>query len=92
MRIAERVYNTSQPAGQRNLHGANISDSPLDDTASSTDTLLGSEEGEGMNAEEKRVLDQVAEALARLGRVKRVGLGVRDKAGFLQAWTRQRRR
>lgn len=63
-----------------------------DDRTSSSDTLLGSEEAEGMSAAEKRVLDKVAEALARLGRVKRVGLGVRDKEGFVKAWSKQRRR
>ena len=41
---------------------------------------------------EKKVLDRVADALARLGRVKRVGLGVKDKDGFVKAWTRQQRR
>lgn len=63
-----------------------------DDRTSSSDTLLGSEEAEGMSAAEKRVLDKVAEALARLGRVKRVGLGVRDKEEFVKAWSKQRRR
>ena len=63
-----------------------------DDRTSSSDTLLGSEEADGMSAAEKRVLDKVAEALARLGRVKRVGLGVRDKEGFVKAWSKQRRR
>ena len=57
-----------------------------EDRASSSDTLIGSEEGEAMSAAEKRLLDRVAEALARLGRVKRVGLGVNDKKGFIMAW------
>lgn len=61
-------------------------------TTSSTDTLLGSEDGETMTAAERRVLERVAEALARLGRVKRVGLGVKDKQGFVKAWTRQKTR
>lgn len=64
---------------------------PQDDTASSTDTLLGSEEGEGMGVDEKKVLDVVAEALARMGRVKRVGLSLEDKASFIKAWIRRRR-
>ena len=62
-----------------------------DDRGSSSDTLLSSEDAEGINAAEKRVLDKVAEALARLGRVKRVGLGVKDKDEFVRAWTKQRR-
>ena len=62
-----------------------------DDRASSPDTLLGSEDAESISAAEKRVLDKVAEALARLGRVKRVGLGVKEKNEFVKAWSKQRR-
>lgn len=40
---------------------------------------------------EKEVLDQVGESLARLGRVKRVGLGVQDKRDFVRMWTKSRR-
>ena len=89
MRIAESVYNTSHPSAP------NSSSSPgslaNDDRTSSSDTLLGSEEVEGVTAAEKGVLNKVADALARMGRVKRVGLGVRDKAGFVKAWSKQRR-
>ena len=52
--------------------------------------MLGSEEPEGMNIAEKRVLDKVAEALARLGRVKKVGLGLKDKENFVKAWDKKR--
>ena len=82
----------------RSSYATNFLDTLQDDTgSSSTDTLLGSEEGDGglavpITADERRVLDKVAEALARLGRVKRVGLGVKEKAEFVRAWTRQRRR
>lgn len=38
-----------------------------------------------MTSEEQKVLDRIAEALARLGRVKRVGLTLQDKAAFVQA-------
>jgi hypothetical protein len=41
--------------------------------------------------EEQEVLDQVAGDLARLGRSKRVGLGVQDKVEFLKLWTKTRR-
>ena len=61
-----------------------------DDRASSSDTLLGSEDAETINAAEKRVLDKVAEALARIGRVKRVGLGVKEKHEFVKVWNKQR--
>ncbi len=76
VRIAESVYNTTQS----------------DDTASSTDTLLESAEGEASTLAERKLLDGIAEALARLGRVKRVGLGVRDKIGFVKAWSKSRSR
>lgn len=68
--------------GQQILH---------DDTESSTDTLLGSEDAGGITAAERSILNKVADALARLGRVKRVGLGVKDKIDFINAWSRQRR-
>ncbi len=93
VRIAESVYNTATTARvARSSYATNFLDTLQDDTGSSTDTLQGSEEGDGINADERRVLDKVAEALARLGRVKRVGLGVKEKSDFVKAWTRQRRR
>ncbi|KAK5165037.1 hypothetical protein LTR04_001449 [Oleoguttula sp. CCFEE 6159] len=46
---------------------------------------------EGLGAPEKKVLDRIGEALARLGRVKRVALGVREKANFVEAWGRKRK-
>ena len=88
VRIAESVYNTSQPPASKS------SSSPgslvNDDRTSSSDTLLGSEEAEGLTAGEKSVLNKVADALARLGRVKRVGLGVKDKEAFVEAWSKHR--
>ena len=60
----------------------------LEERASSSDTLLGSEEGDNISAAERKVLDRVADALARLGRVKRVGLGVKDKQAFVDAWNK----
>ncbi|CAO2651450.1 Nn.00g040200.m01.CDS01 [Neocucurbitaria sp. VM-36] len=48
-------------------------------------------EGDGVSAEEQKVLDRVGEDLARLGRVKRVGLGVREKIEFVKVWASRRR-
>jgi 1-acylglycerol-3-phosphate O-acyltransferase len=45
-----------------------------------------------LSTEEKVFLDRVADALARLGRVKRVGLGVKEKQHFVQSWTKSRSR
>lgn len=60
-------------------------------------TRTSSEEGEDEDEEdlkpgERRVLDRVGEALARLGRVKRVALGVRDKIEFVDLWRRRSHR
>lgn len=41
---------------------------------------------------EQRVLDRIGEALARLSRVKRVGLTMRDKAAFVDAYNKKKRR
>ncbi|KAK0356674.1 Lysophosphatidic acid:oleoyl-CoA acyltransferase 1 [Friedmanniomyces endolithicus] len=42
--------------------------------------------GGAVSEAERKVLDAVAEDLARLGRVKRVNLGVEEKARFVEAW------
>lgn len=91
VRIAESVHNTSQSPATRSSTSQTEREMLYDDRGSSSDTLLSSEDAENMNAAEKRVLDKVAEALARLGRVKRVGLGVKEKDEFAKAWTKQRR-
>ncbi|OIW29472.1 hypothetical protein CONLIGDRAFT_631555 [Coniochaeta ligniaria NRRL 30616] len=50
-------------------------------------------EGDGeVTVEEQKVLDKVAEALARLGRSKRVGLTLKDKSAFVEAWRRKGRK
>ena len=84
------MHNTSQSPATRSSTGHKEREILYEDRTSSSDTLLGSEDAEIVNATEKRVLDKVAEALARLGRVKRVGLGVRDKEDFVKAWNKQR--
>lgn len=86
MRIAESIYNTSQSPATRS--STSLSGLVSDDRVSSSDTLLGSEDTDSTNSAERRVLDKVAEALARLGRVKRVGLGVKDKDAFVVAYTK----
>jgi len=75
-----------------NGYSSNFLDTLQEDTTSSTDTLLVSDEADGITPAERRVLNKIAEALARLGRVKRVGLGVKEKSEFVRAWSRQRRR
>ena len=41
-------------------------------------------------AGERKVLDRVGDALARLGRSQRVGLGVQEKRAFVKAWAKHR--
>lgn len=97
VRIAEVVYNTSSPsaavAEKKNRYLSNFMDTLGEDlaTASSSDTLasLGDQSVE-INDQERRVLEKVGEALARLGRVKRVGLTVKDKIAFIDAWSKRR--
>jgi hypothetical protein len=98
VRIAEVVYNTSKPtdpvAEKKERYLTNFLDTLGEDSAmtSSTDTLTSlSDQPAEVNAEEKRILDKVGEALARLGRVKRVGLTVKDKAAFIDAWSKRKR-
>ena len=91
VRIAESIYNNPQDPTSPLRNYPSQASTP-DDTASSSDTLLGSEEGDGLTAGEIRVLNKVADALARLGRVKKVGLGVREKIDFVKVWARQRNR
>jgi hypothetical protein len=49
------------------------------------------ETGDGVSPDEQRVLDRIGEDLARLGRVKRVGLDMQDKIAFLKVWLSRRR-
>lgn len=49
------------------------------------------EEGEVGEREEEKVCERAAEALARVGRVQRLNLGVREKGGFVEAWKKNRR-
>ena len=88
VRIAESIHNTSRPSIPTSPTSAIERDMLYDDSVSSSDTLLDSEDAETISAMERRVLDKVAEALARLGRVKRVGLGVKEKNEFVKAWSK----
>lgn len=67
-------------------------DTILDDLRSSSETLVGPDDNEGLTSGERRVLDKIGETLARLGRNKRVGLGVKEKQEFVRVWTRSRKR
>ncbi len=98
VRIAEVVYNTSKPtdhaAEKKDRYLTNFLDTLGEDSAmtSSTDTLTSlSDQPVEVNDDERRILDKVGEALARLKRVKRVGLTVKDKAAFVNTWSKRKR-
>ncbi|KAI5920263.1 hypothetical protein F4810DRAFT_683270 [Camillea tinctor] len=48
------------------------------------------DDDDDLTPEERRFLDRIAEALARLARNKRVGLTLRDKAVFVEAWNKRK--
>ena len=89
IRIAEAVQNTATNAAASAK--ASALENNIADNASDAETLVGSDDPEGPQTREERAfLDKIAEALARLGRVKRVGLGVKDKQYFIKMWSKRR--
>lgn len=93
IRVAEAVPPVAHamPTARVSSYNTNYLDT-LDNGGSDADTLVGSEELEPITKEEKAFLDKIAESLARLGRIKRVGLGVKEKEDFVAAWTRTKSR
>lgn len=96
-RIAVAVYNTSAaitnglpPPVRPNTIDTNFFDG-LDLSSNGAQTLLGTGGEDAVSDEQRQVLDRVGEDLARLGRVKRVALGVREKDEFLKAWLKKRK-
>lgn len=87
VRIAEAVQLTS--SGRLNGVAEKANGDHLDTSFSSAETLT--ESGiDNLTIEERKILDRIADDLARLGRAKRVGLGVKDKADFLRVWRKTR--
>jgi hypothetical protein len=89
VRVAEYVSTSSKSPSEAHSTSNGFFDDDEDNSSSAS--LLETTSTE-LNKEEKALLDHVGESLARLGRVKRVGLGVKEKADFVRAWTRHRRR
>ncbi|KAL5119278.1 Lysophosphatidic acid:oleoyl-CoA acyltransferase 1 [Pleosporales sp. CAS-2024a] len=94
VRIAAPVYNSrliDRPGNQKQGKGiASGYDSNIFDQPSFRDDGGEEEQGE-IGQQEQKVLVCVAEDLARLGRVKRVGLGVEEKAEFVKVWGSRKR-
>ncbi len=94
VRLAQCVYNTSaalttKRSGQngRNSYDANIFDTlELGHNKSASK----SQENGAPRIDEEKVLETIADTLARLGRVKRVSLGVAQKDDFVKTWTKRR--
>lgn len=86
VRIAECVLNT------RSAVDAPPARSTRQSTYNSNylDTLEQDAADGGVTAGERAFLDNVGESLARLGRVKRVGLGVKEKQEFVRVWSKTR--
>ena len=106
VRIATRIYNSSSIDSPVKVSEKGIGsgyDHNVFDAADSRNSVNSGLEGEtGMHvitgetegeisAQEQKVLDRVAEDLARLGRVKRVGLDMGNKIEFLKVWLKRRR-
>jgi 1-acylglycerol-3-phosphate O-acyltransferase len=99
VRIARSMYNNPsldtprpRPSATEEFtkdmgYDTNIWDSPhLRNGITQSDV---SESRESITSDEQKVLDRVGEDLARLGRVKRVGLKVEDKIEFVKIWTKR---
>lgn len=82
VRIAEATFNMVPSAPPRkNSYETNL----LDDLH----PRALSQNGDLSNPE-KELLDKIAESLARLGRVKRLGLSPADKIAFVKVWSKRR--
>ena len=95
VRIAEATYNTAyqlsqkqqQQSARRNSYETNLLDN-LHSSEREHDSM--DDPSTPLAKEEVAVLDRIGEALARLGRIKRVGLTVSDKASFVKAYSKRR--
>lgn len=97
MRIAESVDGVGE--GEVSQRSTGMATRSTGKSTYETEYLdsLGQNGVNGMSGEaeitarEKGLVDGVGESLARLGRVKRVGLGVKEKKEFVRMWTKTRR-
>lgn len=86
--------NTRTSSAGRSSTGRNGFESNFFDTLETSPAekvsgdVDGDESTEELSEPERRILDAVADTLARLGRVKRVGLGPDEKANFVDAWSK----
>lgn len=93
VRIAEKILSLPEMADRPTIdrrrpssYGTNYFDTLQEDALISSDALLGGNADSPLTRGQRGLLEQVGEALARLGRVRRVGLGVREKQDFVRVW------
>ncbi|KAM0327691.1 hypothetical protein ACHAQA_005986 [Verticillium albo-atrum] len=86
VRVAEAVRNASR-AKTNGAHSTALDSEGLTRRGGGG----GGDSDVDVTTEEQRVLDKVAEALARLGRNKRVGLTLKDKASFVDSWNKRKK-
>lgn len=86
-----RTPASSRASAKRNSFESNFFDTLQASPAPKAAGGDSEEEAEDdvMTEQERRRLDAVADDLARLGRVKRVNLGVSEKARFIEAWSKR---
>lgn len=83
VRVAEGVSNTSVATNGR-------THADMGEKVGSG--ALGGGAADDLTPEERRLLDHVADSLARLARNKRVGLTLEDKAAFVEVWSKGNRK
>lgn len=91
VRIAEAVHNVSESTeaiDEKDRYLTNVLDDLVHGPAAASGSDISSSVSRKITAEERKTLDKVGEALARLGRVKRVGLTTRDKVDFIEAFSK----
>ncbi|KAL3471959.1 putative vacuolar protein sorting protein Vps66 [Aspergillus californicus] len=95
VRIAEAVTRSGKQPGisakvKNSTYNTNYFDI-LEEVSGSHGGEASSEKVEvDLSPAEKHLIDAVGDSLARLGRVKRVGLGVRDKKEFVRVWNNRK--
>lgn len=97
MRIGGALRNEEGVDGYDDEHefgngnGSGVGDGDDDAVDDNDDKRVKRGHEAPLTASERRLLDRVAETLARLGRVRRVALGVREKGDFVRLWRRRGR-
>ncbi|KAL1606558.1 Lysophosphatidic acid:oleoyl-CoA acyltransferase 1 [Paraconiothyrium brasiliense] len=94
VRIARPVYNSPSidtPSTTKSVKASGVDMGYETNIWDSPHMRNGVHDGEEKGDVGQQVLDRVGEDLARLGRVKRVGLGVREKTEFVKIWKSRRR-